>query len=208
MNANQTPPAPAHRRERTPRDHAVGCPGRARSRSWDSSWPDSGPGRRVETAVVTVGVLRATVNEEGRTRIRQRYVVSAPVAGQLRRLAFKAGDEIRADDTVLAVIEPAAPTMLDARERSLAEARRDSASASLEKSRAAHAFAASELRRFEKLSSDKTVSPQELETAQFRESSSCQRDLSRQERPARGRGAIGRVLHRQARHHQRGLRSG
>src|SRR5438034_8626575 len=58
----------------------------------------------VETARVTLGALRATVNEEGKTRIKQRYVVSAPVTGHLRRIPFKAGAEIEAGMTVLAVI--------------------------------------------------------------------------------------------------------
>jgi len=132
-------------------------------------WPQPAP---IETALATVGSLRATVNEEGKTRIRQRYVVSAPVAGQLRRIAFKAGDEVHTS-TVVAVIEPVQPSMLDARARSQAEARRDSASASLEKARANAAFATSELRRFEKLFSDNTVSTQELEAAQLREASAA-----------------------------------
>ena len=50
----------------------------------------------VETARVTQGALRATVNEEGKTRIQQRYVVSAPVTGHLRRIPFKAGAEVEA----------------------------------------------------------------------------------------------------------------
>jgi len=48
----------------------------------------------VETARVSRGSLRATVNEEGETRIKQRYVVSAPVTGHLRRVPFKAGAEV------------------------------------------------------------------------------------------------------------------
>ena len=69
----------------------------------------------VETATVTVGILRATVNEEGKTRIKQRYVVSAPVFGQLRRIPFKAGAEVVAEprcavawlpDVEAAVLEP------------------------------------------------------------------------------------------------------
>jgi len=47
----------------------------------------------VETARAAVGTLRATVNEEGKTRIKQRYVVSAPVAGQLRRILRYVLDE-------------------------------------------------------------------------------------------------------------------
>jgi HlyD family secretion protein len=133
-------------------------------------WPKPIP---VEVAAASIGILRATVNEEGKTRIKQRYVIAAPVAGQLRRIPFKAGAEVRAGETVVAVIDPLAPTLLDPRARASAEASRDSASANLEKSQAAHKFAASELRRFEKLYAEKTVSVQELETAQMREATAA-----------------------------------
>src|ERR1041385_3788928 len=93
-------------------------------------WPQPVP---VETATATVGNLRATGNEEGKTRIKQRYIISAPVTGQLRRIPFKAGAEVHAGETVLAVIDPLTPAPLDARARSLAEARRDTAEANLEK---------------------------------------------------------------------------
>jgi HlyD family secretion protein len=73
----------------------------------------------------------------------------------------------------MAVIEPVQPTPLDARTRSLAEARRDTAAAQLAKARGAHDFAASELRRFEKLYAERTISIQELETAQWREVSAA-----------------------------------
>jgi HlyD family secretion protein len=129
-------------------------------------WPQPAP---VETARAVVGSLRATVNEEGKTRIKQRYAVSAPVTGQLRRIPLRPGAEVQAGQTLLAVIEPLSPTMLDARARSLAEARREAAGAQLEKARAGHDFAASELRRYEKLYADKTVTVQELETARWRE---------------------------------------
>jgi HlyD family secretion protein len=133
-------------------------------------WPRPLP---VETARVAIGTLRATVNEEGKTRIKQRYLVSAPVAGQLRRIPFKAGAEVRAGETVLAVIDPVSPTLLDARTRTTAEAKRDTARANLEKARAGQQFAASELRRLEKLHAEKMVSVQELETGQLREASAA-----------------------------------
>jgi len=117
--------------------------------------------------------LRATVNEEGKTRIKQRYVVSAPVTGHMRRIPFKAGAEIIAGKTVLAVIDPVAPAMLDARNRALAGARRDTAAANLDKARAQQRFAANELRRLEKLFAEKSVSQQDLENAQWRESSAA-----------------------------------
>jgi HlyD family secretion protein len=120
-------------------------------------WPKSVP---VETAHAVHGLLRATVNEEGKTRIRQRYVIAAPVTGQLRRIPFKAGAEVIAGQTVLAVIDPVSPTLLDARSRATAEAKRDLASANREKAHAAHAFSGSELRRLERLYADKTISIQ------------------------------------------------
>ena len=133
-------------------------------------WPRPLP---VETARTAVGSLRATVNEEGKTRIKQRYVVSAPVAGQLRRIPFKAGAEVRADETVVDVIEPVSPTLLDARTRTAAEAKRDTAVANVEKARAGQHFAASDLRRLEKLQAEKMLSVQELETGQLREASAA-----------------------------------
>jgi len=129
-------------------------------------WPQPVP---VELAAVSRGVLRATVNEEGRTRIKQRYTVSAPVGGQLRRITLNPGDPVQAGQTVVAMIDPVSPTLLDARSRAAAEARRDAASANVEKARAAHDFAAKELKRFEKLSQQQTISTEELDSAQWRE---------------------------------------
>jgi len=126
----------------------------------------------VETARAAFGPLRATVSEEGKTRIRQRYVVSSPVTGQLRRVPFKPGAAVAAGD-VVAVIEPMAASPLDPRSRALAEARRDSAVAALEKTRASYALAASELKRVEKMFNDKTVSPQDYESAQMRETAAA-----------------------------------
>src|SRR6187551_1571259 len=123
----------------------------------------------VETARVTTGPLRATVSEEGKTRIKQRYVVSAPVSGQLRRIPFKPGAEVEAGVTVVAVIDPLPASPLDERNRALAEARRDSSRVLLEKSRESHELARSELRRITKMYDANTVSPQDLETAKLRE---------------------------------------
>ena len=49
-------------------------------------WPRAVP---VETGTVTRGPLVVTVDEEGMTRVKNRYIVSAPVAGQLRRIDWK-----------------------------------------------------------------------------------------------------------------------
>jgi HlyD family secretion protein len=66
-----------------------------------------------------------------------------------------------------------AASPLDARSRALAEARRAAATAALEKSRAAYVLATSELHRAERMFADKTVSPQDLETVQMRETTAA-----------------------------------
>ena len=77
----------------------------------------------VETAEVTRGALTVHVVEEGKTRIRNRYIVAAPVAGNMRRVTLKAGDEVKAGETLLTVIEPGLAPLLDARTQAQAEAR-------------------------------------------------------------------------------------
>lgn len=133
-------------------------------------WPKPVP---VETAPVERGTIQAAVSEEGKTRIVQRYTVSAPVPGQLRRIPFKAGAIVQAGETVLAIIDPPAPAMLDARTRALAEARAETARANLARAKAARHFAASELKRVETLHAEKAVSVQELEQAQWRETAAA-----------------------------------
>jgi HlyD family secretion protein len=121
--------------------------------------------------------LQATVNEEGKTRIKERFVVAAPVPGQLRRIELESGAAVEAGSTVVAIIDPLAPAPLDARARAQAQARRDTAAANLEKAKTAHAFAVNELRRYEKLFRDEAVSVQELEPVQWREAAAA-RDLA------------------------------
>ncbi len=137
-------------------------------------WPRPTP---VETTQVARGSLRATINEEGKTRVRNRYLVSAPVAGQLRRINLKAGATVEQGKTVVGIIDPLDPTLLDARSRLLAEARRDAAKAALAKAQAAHEFARNDLARIERLFSEGTVTIQDLEGARWREVSSA-RDVS------------------------------
>ena len=76
----------------------------------------------IETGKVTRGPLTVRVSEEGKTRVRNRYVVAAPVAGKMRRVPLKPGDEVKAGETVLTAIEPIAAPLLDPRARAQAEA--------------------------------------------------------------------------------------
>lgn len=73
-------------------------------------------------ARVTRGPLTVTVLEEGKTRIRHRYVISPPVAGFLRRVEYRPGTRVEAHKTILAVVEPQPAGLLDPRARSEAEA--------------------------------------------------------------------------------------
>lgn len=132
-------------------------------------WPKPVP---VEIGKVIQGPLRSSVSEEGRTRIRQRYVISSPVAGHLRRVPFKAGDPITTNQ-VVAVIDPITPPLLDARSRTLSEARRATAQAQLEKAKSAHFFARKDLERSETLHKDNALSAQALEQAQWKETAAA-----------------------------------
>jgi len=85
----------------------------------------------VELAQVRTAPLTVHVMEEGKTRIRNRYVVAAPVSGQMKRVSLKAGDEVEANKTVLTVIEPGLAPLLDARTKAQAEARVAAAEAAL-----------------------------------------------------------------------------
>lgn len=76
----------------------------------------------VEMATISRGPLTVEVVEEGKTRIRNRYVVAAPIAGQMRRVSLKPGDEVKAGVTVLTTIEPQVAPLLDSRARAQAEA--------------------------------------------------------------------------------------
>ncbi|HEX9295048.1 MAG TPA: HlyD family efflux transporter periplasmic adaptor subunit [Polyangiaceae bacterium] len=86
-------------------------------------------------AVVTRGPLVATVSGEGRTRVKDLYVVAAPVDGQLERVRVQPGDAANADD-VVATIRPAASRPLDARSRAEATAAAAAAKAGLARAQA------------------------------------------------------------------------
>ena len=126
----------------------------------------------VDFATVTRGELLVTVEDEGKTRVREVYVVSAPLPGRAMRITKKAGDPVIAGETVLATIEPGNPTLLDIRSRTQAEALAKGAEAALSLARAdqerAHAeldFALEELARARQLAARQTVSQSALDRA-------------------------------------------
>jgi HlyD family secretion protein len=124
----------------------------------------------VELARAAAGPLRVTIDEDGRTRIRERYVVSAPLGGHLRRIELHPGDAVIAGKTRIATIEPAAPELLDPRTRAQLEARRQVAETQvqlagprIERARAAQELALSELARAETLAAEQALSRQEFD---------------------------------------------
>lgn len=89
----------------------------------------------VETALVTKGKFVASVDEDGKTRVRERYVVAAPLSGRLGRIRFKVGDEIKVDDAV-ATITPSPAPLMDPRTRHEVEERLGAAEANVERAKA------------------------------------------------------------------------
>ncbi|MEX2315842.1 MAG: HlyD family efflux transporter periplasmic adaptor subunit [Pirellulales bacterium] len=127
----------------------------------------------VDLATIGRGTLRVTVDEDGKTRIREKYVVSAPLAGRLLRINMDPGDEVHAGKTLLTLIEPRDPDLLDARSIAQAEARVRAAEATLrkvepmlEEARVAQAYAEAELARL-RSAGVPTVSRTQLDNAEL-----------------------------------------
>lgn len=90
--------------------------------------PDPVP---VDLAPVTQGPMRLTVDADGRTRIRNVFEIAAPISGRAQRSPVQVGDRVIAGKTVVAVVRPMAPELLDERSRRQAEAAVDEAEAAL-----------------------------------------------------------------------------
>ncbi len=100
-------------------------------------WPRPIP---VDIVTVSRSPMMLTVDEEGETRVKEAFVVSAPITGNVLRIAHEVGDPVVAGKTELARIEPVDPSFLDARTRAQAEAAVRAAEAAL-------AYARAELKR-------------------------------------------------------------
>jgi HlyD family secretion protein len=141
-------------------------------------WPRPVP---VEVATVTRGPLVVTVDEEGMTRVKNRYIVSAPVSGQLRRIDWKAGAVVEAGKTVLAVLEPSGADFLDARTQAQAEARvraaeaaREAAAAQRESAMATSRMFAADFARAQQLREQNVLSGQEFDLSKMRAETAAQ----------------------------------
>ena len=131
--------------------------------------------RAVPADIETVGEgpLQVVLEHEGIARIRNPFVISAPVDGRVRRIELEPGDPVLADETVLVTFEPVDPVLLDARSRAEAEAALKAAQAGLtrsraerERARAAARLAATELERIRDLAGQQIVAQQSLDAAE------------------------------------------
>ncbi len=126
----------------------------------------------VEIAAVTKGRFVATVDEDGKTRVRERYVVAAPLAGRLTRVRLKVGDSVKADEAVATILPSPAP-FLDPRARSEAlqrlggaEAARERTIAAVERTKAQAEQARKDLDRVRTLAQTGAATTQALERAE------------------------------------------
>lgn len=128
----------------------------------------------VDLATIAAGPLEVTVEDEGITRIREVYTVSSPIGGKMRRTMREEGDDVVADKTIVASIEPTDPTFLDVRTQRVneaavqaAQAAVDLAEAQIKQARAQLEFMKGDLRRAEELAASHTISARGLEKAKL-----------------------------------------
>jgi len=128
----------------------------------------------VDVATAELGPMTVTVDEDGRTRVKDRYVVSAPLSGNLARLQLEAGDDIEAG-AVIARIVPLASPLLDERSRATSKARvsvsvaaQQQAAAQLERAKVAQRFAKQELERGQELYDSGALPRQQLDDLELR----------------------------------------
>lgn len=125
----------------------------------------------VESGMAKRAPLRVTVEEEGQTRVKDRYVISAPVAGYLQRIVLEVGDAVTQGQP-LARMEPLRPEVLDPRSRARAEAQVAAAQASIKRAeqqesaaRAAATYARNDYARKQQLEEKNLVSREVVEQA-------------------------------------------
>ncbi len=139
-----------------------------------SVWFFRAPAIEVEAAAVGRDTMLVTIDEEGRTRIRDVFKISAPVSGRLLRSDHEVGDAVEEGKTVVAMIEPAAPAFLDARARqtnealeAAAEAAGKLAAAEVNRARAQMVFAEKAFARARNLAQTNSISERDYERAQL-----------------------------------------
>lgn len=124
----------------------------------------------IETATVQRGAFESAVEEDAKTRVRDRYLVAAPLSGRLVRIALREGDVVE-EGAVVATLTPAIPPLLDNRARrehelrvAIARANVDRVQARILRARVAVDQAEHETLRTEQLARQGFVSPSRLDT--------------------------------------------
>ena len=135
----------------------------------------------VQTASAARGPLQVTVNHEGKTRIKERYIVSAPLTGRLLRVKLLPGDAVETGKTLLAAIEPSHPELLDPRAQAQAEARVKASEATvkqatptMERLRTMWKLASDDFARMKDASAKGGVSEADLDAAHHKEQAAAQ----------------------------------
>ena len=107
-------------------------------------WPES-----IEVGVVSVerGPMQVTLDEDGETRVRDKFVVSAPVSGRLQRIELEPGDPVVRGKTIVARLTTADAPLLDPRTRGELEAAVEASRAAVGQARAQLERATAELMR-------------------------------------------------------------
>ncbi len=133
-------------------------------------WPSPVP---VDVMTSTRGPLAVTVDDEGETRVRHRYLVSAPLSGRVLRLELEPGDPVVRGRTVVARLRAEAPALIDERTRAEAEAAVATARAALgraeaelRRATAAGELARSDLRRQRELAASQLTTSQAVDAAE------------------------------------------
>lgn len=127
-----------------------------------------------EFATAVEGHLRVTIDEEGITRVKDRFVVTSPLNGTVDRIELEVGDVVEAGD-VITTLRPSEPQPLDARALKRAEAQVSEAEAALKQSEAGvrsakveFDFAARELERLRGLAEGNRISQEQVDAAETR----------------------------------------
>jgi HlyD family secretion protein len=127
----------------------------------------------IETGKVSRGPLTVRISEEGKTRVKNRYIVATPVAGKMRRVSLKPGDAVTAGETLVTTLEPVAPPLLDPRARvqaeslmAMQEANRKQAMATLDARKSALVMAEADRNRVRAVTRADTVSAADRDRAE------------------------------------------
>ena len=160
-------------------------------------WPEP---QAVDLATVSRGPMQVTISGEGMTRVREPYSVAAPITGSAMRSPVQVGDAVVRGETVIAVLRPAEPALMDARSRlqaeaavTEAEAALDLAETNLERAESALDYAAGQLTRGRALAERGTMAQRMLEELEQAHRSAVQARLAAEQQRELHRASLQRA---------------